>query len=477
MKNIKRRGKIVATIGPASQFEDTLVELVNAGMNVVRLNFSHGTHETYAGIIKTIRNLEAKSSKSIGIMQDLQGPRIRTGEINPKGILLHEGQPITLTTDVISNSNEIPIDFPGLHKIIKSNCRILIDNGNIEIKVIKIHKKKINGIVTIGGLVLSNKGINLPGTHLDMPVFTPKDKEDLAFGLKHGIDYLAVSFVRKAEDITQVRQAIEDLDITKKNTPIIAKLERPEALDNLEEIIDASDVVMVARGDLGVEMSPEIVPIAQKKIIEAANHMGKIVITATQMLESMIQHPQPTRAEATDVANAIFDGTDALMLSGETAIGKYPIKTVETMDAIIQKSEDNLEYWGRWQGTPAETLGDDATSITLAARELAHDRNVAAIVVFTETGRTARLMSKARPCVPIIGFTPNQTTYRRMALYWGVYPHIIPFANTMEEMLTHVDTAMIETSTIKSGQQVVVITGFPVGAKKLPNLALLYTLG
>ncbi len=474
---MKRRGKMVVTIGPASQPEGTLDELVNAGMNVVRLNFSHGTHETYTETIKNIRNIEAICGKSIGIMQDLQGPRIRTGEIKLKGILLDEGQPITLTIDKEPNDDEIPIDFPDLPKIIKSKSKILIDNGSIEIKVNKIQKTKIHGTVIIGGLIKSNQGINLPGTHLDIPIFTQKDKEDLAFGLKHGIDYFAVSFVRKAEDITRVRQTIEDLDITKKNTPIIAKLERPEALDNLKEIIEVSDGVMVARGDLGVEMSPEIVPIAQKKIIEAANQLGKIVITATQMLESMIQNPQPTRAEATDVANAIFDGTDAVMLSGETAIGKYPIKTVETMNSIIQKSEDNLKYWGRWQGTPPETLGDDATSITLAARELAHDRNVAAIVVFTETGRTARLMSKARPCVPIIGFTPNQTTYRRMTLYWGVYPRMIPFANTLEEMLAHVDTAMLETSTIESGQQVVVITGFPVGAKKLPNLALLYTVG
>jgi pyruvate kinase len=446
-------------------------------MNVARLNFSHGTHESYIDIIKTIRKIEANSSRPIGIMQDLQGPRIRTGDINPKGILLHQDQRITLTTELESRDDEIPIDFPDLPEIVKAQSRILIDNGNIEITVNKIQKRKIHGTVVIGGLVKSNKGINLPGTRLDIPAFTPKDKADLAFGINQGIDYLAVSFVQKAQDIIQVRQAIGDFDPTKMDTPIIAKLEHPEALDNLEEIIDVSDGVMVARGDLGVEMSPEIVPIAQKNIIEAANRHGKVVITATQMLESMIQHPQPTRAEATDVANAIFDGTDAVMLSGETAIGKYPQKTVETMDAIIHTSEDNLKYWGRWQGTPHETLGDDATSITLAARELAHDRNVAAIVVFTETGRTARLMSKARPSVPIIGFTPNQLTYRRMTLYWGVYPLMISFANSMEEMLGHVDRAMIETTRVEPGQQVVVITGFPVGAKKLPNLALLYTVG
>jgi len=294
---MKRRGKIVATLGPASQREEILVELVNSGMNIVRLNFSHGTYDSYAQIIKTIRQIEAESGRPIGLIQDLQGPRIRTGDINQDGILLQQDQSIILTTDSESSNNEIPIDFPDLPKIIKTKSRILIDNGNIEIEVKKVQKNKIHGRVVVGGLVKSNKGINLPGTYLDIPTFTEKDKEDLAFGLKHEIDYLAVSFVREAQDITQVRQAIEDLDPTKKNIPIIAKMERPEAIDNLEEIIKMADGVMVARGDLGVEMSPEIVPIAQKNIIEAANRHGKIVITATQMLE---QRDDPDLIAITD---------------------------------------------------------------------------------------------------------------------------------------------------------------------------------
>jgi pyruvate kinase len=474
---MKRRGKIVATIGPASQNKEILMDLVTAGVNVVRLNFSHGNYNDFKQIIKNIREIEDQKGKPVGILGDLQGPRIRTGDLGKNGVFLQSGQKVTITTKSKPDDGEIPINFPDLPNVLKPDSRILLDNGELEIRVEKILKKKIHGIVVMGGQLKSNKGINLPGADLDIPAFTKKDKGDLAFGIKQGLDFIAVSFVHSAQDIIQVRAAIIDIDPKKKNTPIIAKMERPEALNNLEEIIECADGVMVARGDLGVEISPEIVPIAQKRIIEVANRCGKIVITATQMLESMIHHPRPSRAEATDVANAIFDGTDALMLSGETAIGEFPIRVVEMMDTIILKSEENLQNWGRWQGTPHEITADDATSITMAARELANDRSVEAIVVFTETGRTARLMSKASPKAPIIGFTPNERTYRRMTLFRGVFPHRIPFAQTMEEMLGHVNMAMKEVTPIKFGQQVVVITGFPVGEKRPPNLALLYTLG
>jgi pyruvate kinase len=474
---MKRRGKIVATIGPASQNKEILMDLVTAGVKVVRLNFSHGNYNDFKQIIKNIREIEDQKGKPVGILGDLQGPRIRTGDLGKNGVFLQSGQKVTITTKSKPDDGEIPINFPDLPNVLKPDSRILLDNGELEIRVEKILKKKIHGIVVMGGQLKSNKGINLPGADLDIPAFTKKDKGDLAFGIKQGLDFIAVSFVHSAQDIIQVRAAIIDIDPKKKNTPIIAKMERPEALNNLEEIIECADGVMVARGDLGVEISPEIVPIAQKRIIEVANRCGKIVITATQMLESMIHHPRPSRAEATDVANAIFDGTDALMLSGETAIGEFPIRVVEMMDTIILKSEENLQNWGRWQGTPHEITADDATSITMAARELANDRSVEAIVVFTETGRTARLMSKASPKAPIIGFTPNERTYRRMTLFRGVFPHRIPFAQTMEEMLGHVNMAMKEVTPIKFGQQVVVITGFPVGEKRPPNLALLYTLG
>lgn len=475
---MERRGKIVATIGPASQDERTLQELVQAGMNIARLNFSHGTHDDHAKVIKSLRGIAHRIGQPIGILQDLQGPKIRTGKLAGKGVELKEDQVITLTTDATSKDKKaIPVDFPDLPYLVKPGSRILLDDGNLELHVNKISDQNVQTTVVLGGLLKSNKGINLPGTHLTIPGFTEKDEEDLIFGLQEGVDAVAISFVRTPQDVARVRQAISRHAPDRIDTPIIAKLERPEALDNLDEIVDLADGVMVARGDLGVEMAPESVPLAQKEIIETANKQGKIVITATQMLESMIHNPRPTRAEASDVANAIFDGTDAVMLSAETAAGKYPVEAVHMMDSIIREAEVNVKKWGHWHGTDSSTIGDDATSITLAAKQLAHDLNVAAIVVFTQSGRTARLMSKALPRVPILGFTPEETAYTRMSFYWGVFPYLTPYAHTIEEMLAHVDTAMIASTPIKPGQQVVVISGYPVGAMRLPNLALLYTVG
>jgi len=474
---MERRGKIVATLGPASLEEHVLQELLQSGMNIARLNFSHGSYSDHKKAIDTLRKLAHRLGQPIGILQDLQGPKIRVGKLPPKGIKFTEGQEVVLTTKEKPAPGEIPVDFPDLPHLIKPGKRILLDDGNLELVATKIEGQDVMATVKLSGILKSNKGINLPGTHLSIPGFTEKDEEDLIFGLQQSIDAVAISFVRTPQDVARVRQAISRHAPDKIDIPIIAKLERPEALDNLEEIIDLADGVMVARGDLGVEMPPEIVPIAQKRIIEMANKKGKSVITATQMLDSMISNPRPTRAEASDVANAIFDGTDAVMLSGETAMGKYPVEAVKIMDAIIRESEANIKDWGHWKGTPSATAGDDATSITRAARELAHDLNVAAIVVFTQTGRTARLMSKALPRVPILGFTPDERAYHRMAFYWGVFPYLVPNASSLEEMLAHVDTAMVASTPIKPGQQVVVISGFPVGNMRLPNLALLYTVG
>ncbi|TAK12495.1 MAG: pyruvate kinase [Anaerolineae bacterium] len=475
---MERRAKIVATIGPASSDERTLQAIIQAGVNVARLNFSHGKYEDHKATIDRVRGIAHRLGLPLGIMQDLQGPKIRTGNLGKDGVSLETNQAITLTTHPQPNGGgEIPVDFPDLPYLVKAGSRILLDDGNLELAVTGVTNEKVQATVILGGVLKSNKGINLPGTQLNIPGFTQKDEEDLAFGLANGIDAVAISFVRSAQDVARVRQAISRLAPDKIDTPIIAKLERPEALDNLDEIVDVADGVMVARGDLGVEMPPERVPIAQKRIIDAANKKGKIVITATQMLDSMIHNPRPTRAEASDVANAIFDGTDAVMLSGETAAGKYPVEAVSIMDAIILEAEANKGDWGHWKGATADDSGDDATSICLAARELAHDLNVAAIVVFTQTGRTARLMSKALPRVPILGFTPETRAYQRMAFYWGVFPYQIPYATTIEEMLAHVDSAMVAYTPIKPGQQVVVISGFPVGAMRLPNFALLYTVG
>jgi pyruvate kinase len=474
-----RRTKIVATIGPASQDEQTLLSLLKAGMNVARLNFSHGSHEDHALLISRLRDISHQWGQPLTILQDLQGPKIRTGALAKENVVLAPGQRLTLTTSPVpGNENLISIDFPGLPDYVKPGNRILLDDGNLELKVIDVRGNQIEAQVVVGGSLKEHKGVNLPGVHLDLPSLTPKDEEDLAFGLQQGVDVIALSFVRSAKDIHVVRQKIAHLAPEKSHLPIIAKLERAEALDNLEEIVQAADGVMVARGDLGVEMSPEAVPIAQKRIIECANRHAKIVITATQMLDSMIHHPRPTRAEASDVANAIFDGTDAVMLSGETAVGEYPLQSVQTMDAIIRQAEAHLGEWGRCQvqNLPSSTE-DDAYYVTLAARELAHDRNVAAIAAFTKSGRTALLMSKARPRVPILAFTPDRQTYQWMGLFWGVQPHLVEHSNTLEEMIHVVESSMIATTSIQPGQQVVVICGFPVSASRPTNLALLHTVG
>ncbi|MBU2610211.1 MAG: pyruvate kinase, partial [Chloroflexi bacterium] len=434
--------------------------------------------------------------------QDLQGPKIRVGVLDAP-LNLTIGQTVELypqrgASRITHHASRfthhaprasIPVDFPELFRHVESGDRILLDDGRLELTALEADGKIIVAEVKTGGELLSHKGINLPGVRLDIPSFTEKDADDLSFGLSLGVDAVAVSFVRSAQDVSRVRQAIDKL--APQNPPfLVAKLERPEALDDLEKILELADGVMVARGDLGVEMAPEEVPIAQKRIIQAANRAGKLVITATQMLESMIHNPLPTRAEASDVANAIFDGSDAVMLSAETAVGEYPLESVAIMDRIIRQAEAGINEWGHVQRmevsrragvalslSKGAAQNEDAAAIANAARELAHDRDVAAIAVFTRGGRTAAIMAKARPCVPILAFTPEMQTYRRLAMFWGVIPQIVPFADTLEEMLAHVETALRASGSLQPGQQVVLISGFPVGAMRPPNMALLHTLG
>jgi pyruvate kinase len=471
--------KIVATLGPASYEEDVVQDMILAGMDVARLNFSHGAYQDHEAIYWRLRTIAGHLGRSITIMQDLQGPKIRTGELVDDQINLRANQSLTLTTRSVQGDERIvSVDFVGLTKCTQPGNRILLDDGNLELQVTDVSEDEVETCVIVGGTLKSHKGVNLPGAELDIPGLTSKDERDLAFGLKLGIDAVAVSFVRTVDDIKRVRQAIERFAPEQKNTPIIAKLERPEALDNLEDIVEAADGVMVARGDLGVELPPELVPIAQKRIIEAANRRSRIVITATQMLDSMIQNPRPTRAESSDVANAIFDGTDAVMLSGETAVGKYPVKSVKMMDRIIRQAEEHISEFGRWHGTiQHKQFHDDTYFTTQAACELAHDRMVAALAVFTQSGRTARLLSKSRPEVPILAFTSNPYTYQRMNMYWGVKPHLVPYVDKIKVMIQAVEDAMLASSPIEPGQQVVLICGFPLHAVRPTNMALLHTVG
>jgi pyruvate kinase len=472
---MNKKATIIATIGPASQDEAVIEKVLLAGMNVARLNFSHGTQESHAARIELLRTVATRLNKPLAILQDLQGPKIRVGEF-PEPLRIETGEIVRLYPENIDPPAgvTIPVDFPQLFTSVEPGDRILIDDGRLGLIVQSTGMHHVVAKVEIGGVLKSHKGINLPGVVLDIPAFTEKDKEDLTFGLMQEVDIVAMSFVQTSEDLKVVREMVK---AGGENSPLlIAKLERPKALDNLEAILDEVDGVMVARGDLGVEMAPEDVPGAQKRIIQAANRRGKIVITATQMLESMVHSSLPTRAEASDVANAIYDGTDAVMLSEETAAGDFPVESVQLMNRIVLEAEVNYSKWGHGQLLETEG-GDDASAIALAAKELAKDRDVEAIAVFTRTGRTAILMSKVRPEVPILAFTPVEATYRKLSLVWGVSPYCVPWADSMEEMISHVEAALHVSGLVRPGGQVVLVTGFPVRDFRLPNMTLLHTVG
>ncbi|MFQ5407096.1 MAG: pyruvate kinase, partial [Anaerolineales bacterium] len=438
-----RKTKIICTVGPASSSEETLAQMMLAGMNVARLNFSHGTHESHAEHIRRIRSVAQRLGIPIAILQDLQGPRIRIGRFGNGGsVLLETGQRFTLTTQtVVGTQDVVSTSYGDLPRTVGVGDFVLLDDGKLELQVASVSADEVVTTVHRGGRLASNKGINLPGVVVDIPVLTDKDRADIAFGLEQDVDYVAVSFVQKASDLQYVRRVLRTASADGTTVPVIAKLEKPVAIDNLDAILDESDGVMVARGDLGVEMSPQKVPSAQKYIIERANECGKIVITATQMLESMVSNARPTRAESSDVANAIFDGTDAVMLSAETAAGKYPVEAVRVMSEIAVEAERHEHEWGRFKEIDDPT-SVNAVALARAARELANNLSVAAIAIFTRTGSTARLVSKERPHVPILAFTPIPETYPRMALHWGVSPHLVQRATSVEEMIRYVENAL-----------------------------------
>lgn len=476
---MERKAKIVATLGPACDGDAMLERLIDAGVNVARLNFSHGTHEQHAVRIAAIRSISERMNISVGILQDLQGPKIRVGNL-PAPLQLYDGQHVALyaAEDEApdADGHVIPVDFQQLFEAVQTGERLLLDDGRLTLEVDSVSARALRARVIVGGILTSHKGINLPGAQLRISGYTSKDEADLAFGIAQGVDAVAVSFVRTPEDVTQVREAMERFSKGKPAPMLIAKLERPEAIENLDAILGVVDGVMVARGDLGVELPPERVPVLQKQIIRKASARGKLVITATQMLESMIQNPLPTRAETSDVANAIFDGTDAVMLSAETASGQYPLETVRMMARVIEEAESHFPEWGT-ELEPIGGLGEsDAASMARAAHELANDRDVTAVAVFTSQGSTAWLVSKIRPAKRILAFTPDLKTYRKLAFLWGVYPQLVPFVTTLEAMIGYVDTALMQTG-IKQGDQVVVVCGFPIGAMRPPNMALLHNVG
>ena len=473
-----RRAKIVATIGPASDSEQALESIIKAGMNVARLNFSHGTHEQHALRVATIRAVSKRLGMPVGILQDLQGPKIRVGKLAAP-LQLSSGEEVCLyaTQDEAPKTDNqlLPVDFRELFDSVQAGDRLLLDDGRLALEVVSAVGRVVHAKVLVGGALSSHKGINLPGVKLRIAGFTEKDKTDLAFGISQGVDAVAISFVRSADDVKAVRAAIEEFSAGAHKPLLIAKLEKPEALTELDAILDVVDGVMVARGDLGVELPPERVPSLQKLIIREANARAKIVITATQMLESMIQNPLPTRAEASDIANAIFDGTDAVMLSAETASGEYPSEAVAMMSRIVMEAETHFIEWGSRQDGKAGLGESDAASMARAANALAKDPEVRAVSVFTMQGRSAWLMSKARPAKHILAFTPDPNTFNQLAFLWGVQPNLIKFANTLDDMLSDVDAALLK-SGIQAGQQVVLICGYPIGEQRPPNMALLHTV-
>ena len=454
---LTRRAKIICTVGPSCNSEAILRDLMRLGMDVGRLNFSHGSHEEHARNIERLRRVAKKENRTICILQDLQGPKIRTGRL--KG---HE--PVTLTTgggltitagDVAGTAHLISTTFEGLASEVESGARILLSDGRIELRVVQVRNGDIECEVVNGGVLGEHQGINLPGAALSIPALTDKDRKDLEFGLKHGVDMLALSFVRSAADVRTAKGLIasENSDL-----PVIAKLEKPQALERLEEILEAADGVMVARGDLGVEMPPEKVPVIQKHVIRRAAEWRRPVITATQMLESMIENPRPTRAEASDVANAIFDGTDAVMLSAETASGNYPREAVAMMAKIVVEAESKIaEYtYPRRREKRALTIAETiCESIAHAAEDLA----MGAIAIFTETGNTARLISKYRPKADVFAFSHVPAVCNRMNLFWGIHPIARKQARSAEDMVSTAERELVRRARVNIGDVLGVVAG------------------
>jgi pyruvate kinase len=469
-----RRTKIVCTIGPATNSEERIEALIRAGMNVARLNFSHGKQEEHATVIERIRAISTRLGCPIAILQDLQGPKIRVGSLQDgKPIQLIDQTEVTITSrPVAGNSQTIPTTYKQLPQDVKPGDCILLDDGLMELRVLSANESDVHCQVIHGGLLKEHKGINLPGVAVSAPALTEKDRDDLRFGIMHGVDYIALSFVRKPEDVIAARELIHEYQDNNKqaNIPLIVKLEKPEAVARLDDILKVADGMMVARGDLGVEMSLEKVPLIQKRVIARCNQLGLPVITATQMLESMVINSRPTRAEVTDISNAILDGTDAIMLSAETATGAYPIEAVQMMVRIALETEAG----DRTAQQPEYQQLTQTRAVSHAARALAEEASVKAIIVLTRSGNSACLISKDRPRTPIIAYTPSERVYRQLALWWGVWPYCIELKGTTEDLIEAVERRLLEDKIVLHGENVVIMGGMPVASRARTNFVKLH---
>ncbi|ANA78911.1 pyruvate kinase [Paenibacillus vortex V453] len=464
-----RKTKIVCTIGPSSESLENTKKLIMAGMNVARLNFSHGDFEEHGNRIKNIRQACEELNKTVAILLDTKGPEIRTGKLEVEPIELVQDEYITLTTEeILGDKNRLSITYKELPQDVQVGSTILIDDGLIGLTVVEIEGTEIRCRIVNGGTIKSKKGVNVPGVAISLPGITEKDANDIIFGIEQGIDFIAASFVRKASDVLEIRELLKRHN--GEHIQIISKIENQQGVDNLDEILEVSDGLMVARGDLGVEIPAEEVPLVQKRMIEKCNLAGKPVITATQMLDSMQRNPRPTRAEASDVANAIFDGTDAIMLSGETAAGKYPVESVLTMSRIAEKAESALNYREMFlkQRIAQDTSVTEAISQSVAISAL--DLNAKAIISSTESGQTARMVSKYRPEAPIVAVTTQDRTMRRLALTWGVTPVKGEQASSTDEMFDYALQGGVKSGLVKEGDLVVITAGVPLGRSGSTNL-------
>ena len=457
--------KIVCTIGPASESPEVIRQLIQNGMSVARLNFSHGTRKGHGEKIRMVRQISDELGTPVAILQDLAGPKIRVGVIPDPGVRLEAGDTLTLTSqDVEGNRERVSVSYPELPGEVKEGDRILLADGFMELKVKDVEGSEIHCEVITGGVLTSHKGINLPSGTVRAPSLTEKDREDLRFGLQKGVDYVALSFVRKAEEVLKVKGIIQQEDM---DTPVIAKIEKHEALEHIDEIMKVSDGIMVARGDLGVEIPLEEVPHIQKMLIRKANSLGKPVITATQMLHSMVYSPRPTRAEATDVANAVLDGTDAVMLSEETASGRYPVDAVRFMARIIEDAENGYPHDRYLTLMPEKEVSE---SVSYVSCVLADHLDAAAIVAPTQSGQTAKHISRFRPKRGIIALSPNASKVRRLALFWGCFPRLEPDPRDTDDMIEKAARGALETGRVSSGDLVVITAGHPVWVAGTTNM-------
>ncbi|MFJ4437258.1 pyruvate kinase [Streptomyces sp. NPDC088923] len=470
-----RRSKIVCTLGPAVDSYDQLKALIEAGMNVARLNMSHGSHEEHLGRYQRVRKAAADTGRTVGVLFDLQGPKIRLETFADGPVELVRGDEFTITVEDVQGDRTIcGTTYKGLPGDVAKGDPILINDGNVELKVTSVEGPKVHTIVIEGGVVSDHKGINLPGAAVNVPALSEKDVEDLRFALRTGADMIALSFVRDASDVKDVHKIMDEEG---KRLPVIAKVEKPQAVANMEEVVLAFDAVMVARGDLAVEYPLEKVPLVQKRLVEMCRRNAKPVVVATQMMESMITNSRPTRAEASDVANAILDGADAVMLSAESSVGAYPIETVKTMSKIVTAAEDALLSQGLKPLDEGKKPRTQSGSVARAAAEIADFLDADALVAFTQSGDTARRLARYRTAQPVLAFTTDESTRNQLALSWGVTPYLVPHVDTTDAMVDLVDAETVKLGSLKNGDTVVITAGSPPGVPGSTNLVRVHHLG